>query len=362
MNLRTSLAIMRKDVTDAIKNQFILAFLAMPLVLALLAKLIFSGSATDAQKLKVIVYDPDHSRLVAALQAMPNIQILEVDAEERVEERVMESISANKAIGGLVIPAGFDASVAAQEQPQLTGYLNYQPLNEAQRRTFQQLLQQQVSALTPPPASIVWAEAGVLSESQNQARRFVFEDFLLVLTFTLPVVLVGVMIIPLLLVEEKEKRTLTFLLTSPASITDIVVGKALLGLVLNLAITGIVVGLNQGWKGNWVITFLALFLGALFVVPVGLLLGTLFDNAMQLNTWGNVPIMLLLLPSFFPASFIPFPALQTFLRFIPTHYLVDTLNLSLAGVASIAQVWGNLAILLGSALVGFVAVIWVLRR
>lgn len=358
MNIRTSLAIMRKDVTDAIKNQFILAFLAMPVVIALLVKLIFPGSATDAQKLKVIVYDPDHSRFVAALQEMPNIQILEVDAEDRV----LESINANKAIGGLVIPAGFDASVAAKEQPELTGYLNYQPLNEARRRTFQQLLQQQVSALTPPPANIVWADAGAPLESQNQARRFVFEDFLLVLILTLPVVLVGVMIIPLLLVEEKEKRTLTFLLTSPASITDIVVGKALLGLVLNLVITGIAVGLNQGWKGNWAITFLALFLGSLFVVPVGLLLGALFDNAMQLNTWGTVPIMLLLLPSFFPASFVPFPALQTFLRLIPTHYLVDTLNLSLAGVASIAQVWGNLAILLGSALAGFVAVIWVLRR
>jgi len=354
MNVHLTLAIMRKDVADAIKNQFIFAFLAMPVVIALIFKLIFPA---DSQKLTVVAYDPDHSRLVAALQEMPNIRLLEVDSDSQL----MESVRVNKAVGGLAISPGFDASVVAKKQPELTAYLNHRQA-EVKRRTFQRLMQQQVAALTPPPASITWVDVDAPLESQAQAHSFLVENFILVLILVLPVVAIGMMMIPLLLVEEKEKHTLSFLLVSPASTTDIVVGKALIGLMYNLAITGIVIGFNHGWKGNWEITFLALFLGSLFTVPVGLLLGALFNNAIQLNTWGTVPIMLLLLPSFVPMGQALSPVLRTILRLIPTYYLVDTLNLSLANRASIAQVWSNLAILLGSTIVVFAAAVWVLRR
>ena len=50
------------------------------------------------------------------------------------------------------------------------------------------------------------------------------------------------------------------------------------------------------------------------------------------------------------------------MRLMPTHYLTQALGLALAGEASLAQVGGHLAVLLGSTVVAFVAVIWKLRR
>ncbi|MCD4737872.1 MAG: ABC transporter permease [Anaerolineae bacterium] len=354
MNTRVILAIMRKDIMDAIKNQFILGFLVMPILVSLIFKVVFPNLNTDS--LTIVVYNPGESRLVTALQELPDIQILAADSDTQVVESTRE----NQAVGGLVIPAAFDSSVDAGEQPELTAYLNYGQ-DEIKRRTFQRLVQQQVVTLTPPPANIVWAAIDAPSAAEAQASNYLAENFILVVMLVFPMATVGAMMIPLLLIEEKEKRTLSFLLASPASITDVVIGKALTGLMYSLTITGVVVALNQGWQGNWPITFLALILGLLFTVPVGLLIGAFFRNAMQLNTWGTVPIMLLLLPSWIATGQVLSPLLEAIMRLIPTYYLVDTLNLSLAGEGSLAQVGGNLAILSGCTVVAFAAAIWVLR-
>jgi len=354
MNARVVSAIMRKDVMDAIKNQFILGFLALPIIVSLLFRVIFPDSS--ANSLTVVVHDPGSSRLVTALQQMPDVQILEVASDDQVVESVRE----NRAVGGLVIPSSFDSAVEAGDQPELTAYLNYQQ-GEVKRRIFQRLMQQQIATLRPPPASIVWTDIDA-PESEAQSSSYLIENFILVVMLVFPIATTGVMMIPLLLIEEKEKHTLSFLLVSPASTTDVVIGKALTGLIYGLAITGVVVALNQGWKGNWPVTFLALFLGSLFTIPVGLLLGTFFRNAMQLNTWVTVPVVLLMLPSWISTGQVPPPVLGAVMRLIPTYYLVDTLNLSLAGEASIAQVWGNLAILFGSTIIAFVAAVWALRR
>jgi ABC-type polysaccharide/polyol phosphate export permease len=53
--------------------------------------------------------------------------------------------------------------------------------------------------------------------------------------------------------------------------------------------------------------------------------------------------------------------LERALHFIPTHYFVEGLRLSLAGTSS-ARFWGYLAVVLASTVVAFLAAIWALRR
>ena len=53
------------------------------------------------------------------------------------------------------------------------------------------------------------------------------------------------MVVPLLLVEEKEKRTLDFLLASPASLKEIVAGKALTGVAYTVLIAGLLLFVNR---------------------------------------------------------------------------------------------------------------------
>ena len=93
---------------------------------------------------------------------------------------------------------------------------------------------------------------------------------LLILTFGMT----GAFVVPLLIVEEKEKRTLDFLLSSPASLNEIIAGKALTGVVYTRLIAGLLLGINRQSIQNWPLTLLTVVLGLLFVVGVGLVIGS----------------------------------------------------------------------------------------
>jgi ABC-2 type transport system permease protein len=259
----------------------------------------------------------------------------------------------------LVVPANFDADIAAGKQPELTIYVNNKK-NIIEQATFRQLMEQQVLSLVkhPPPARVVWIDLAK-ERSPQKARALYLNQMILPLLLLLGFAMAGAMVVPLLLVEEKEKRTLDFLLTSPASLTEIIAGKALTGVVYSLLIAGLLLAINHKLIGNWPMTLLTILLGVLFVVAIGLLMGSLFRNTMQVNTWAGLVLLVLLAPSF-PAPGLP-AALETAMHFIPTYYFIEALKFSLAGTTS-SRIWGHLAVLSACTLLAFSAAIWALRR
>ena len=88
-------------------------------------------------------------------------------------------------------------------------------------------------------------------ETNEQSRGGLgLEQMLLPLLLIMTFGMTGAMVVPLLLVEEKEKRTLDFLLSSPASLKEIVAGKALTGAAYSRADCGSAAGYQSrtGWK------------------------------------------------------------------------------------------------------------------
>ncbi|HEX6649821.1 MAG TPA: ABC transporter permease [Pyrinomonadaceae bacterium] len=171
--------------------------------------------------------------------------------------------------------------------------------------------------------------------------------------------MIGAMVVPLLLVEEKEKRTLDFLLASPASLKEIVAGKALTGVAYSLLIAGLLLVFNRQNVGNWPLTSVTILLGLLFVVAIGLVMGSVLNNTMQVNTWAGTVLIVLLAPSF-PSIGLP-AAIETAMRFVPTYYLTEALKLSLGG-SGLSKTWGHLAVVLGCSFIAFGAAVWALRR
>ena len=95
------------------------------------------------------------------------------------------------------------------------------------------------------------------------------------------------------------------------------------------------------------------------VVGVGLVLGSVLHNTMQVNTWASFVLIVLLAPSF-PALGIT-AWFEKAMRVIPTYYLTEALKLSLAGTVT-AQLWIYLAVLSVCTLIVFFAAAWALRR
>lgn len=353
MSWRVIAAIAQKDLVDAIRNRYLLVALLTPLSVALLLRVMLPD-VNSPTYLTIVVHDPGRSTLVSQLRALPQIEVIETDsgAAARIET------GKTKAAGALVLPANFDAEVAAGKEPEFTAYVNTQR-NMIEQAGFRRLVERQVRALDqrPPPAQINWMDlredGGSADFRVNLSQRLL--PLLLLLTFGMT----GALVVPLLLVEEKEKRTMDFLLTSPARITEVIAGKALTGVVYSLLIGGVLLGLNRELIGNWPLTALTIVLGLLLVVAIGLLMGSLFQTTMQVNTWASLALLVLIAPSF------PFPgspaALETAMRFVPTYYFAEALKLSLAGTTS-PQLWVNLAVMVGCTFVAFFAVTWALRR
>lgn len=354
MNFNVVSAITRKDVVDAIRHRYLLTALVTPLFVALLFRVMLPGGASD-KILTIVVHDAGGSGLVAELRKTPQISVVQANSAETTAGEV-ERI---KAIGGLAVPAGFDADLAANRQPELTVYVNNQK-TVFEQAAFRRLLDQLVRSFAkqPEPARLVWVDVDKTANEQTRLGTRL-DQILLPLLLILTFGMTGAFVVPLLIVEEKEKRTLDFLLSSPASLYDIIIGKALTGVVYTLLIAGLLLGINRQSVQNWPLTFLTILVGLAFVVGVGMVIGSLLKNTMQVNTWASVVLIVLLAPSFPSIGITGW--FDKAMRFIPTYYLSEALKLSMAGTVS-SQLWIYLAVLLGCTVIVFFAAAWALRR
>lgn len=352
MNFSVVSAITRKDVVDAIRHRYLLTALVTPLFVALLFRVMLPGN--DRSLLNVVVHDAGASALVTELRNIPRIGVLQAASADALDEEVAK----RKAIGGLAVPANFDADMAAGKQPRLTVYIN----NERtvfEQVAFRRMLDQMVRAAAkqPEPANLVWVDVGEADEELKGGAGL--DQMLLPLLLILTFGMTGAFVVPLLIVEEKEKRTLDFLLSSPASLKEIVAGKALTGVVYTLLIAGLLLGINRHLVRDWPLTLATMVLGLLFVVGVGLVIGSLLNNTMQVNTWASLVLIVLLAPSF------PLIGLSGWfdkaVRVVPTYYLSEALKLAMAGTVT-SQLWIYLAVILGCTIVVFAGAAWALHR
>lgn len=354
MNWRVIAAIAQKDLVDAIRNRYLLVALLTPLSAALLIRLMLPG-VDRLNNFAIVVHDPGRSIIVSKLRAVPQLRLVDTESAAGAKAEVEKT----NAAGALVFPANFDADVAAGKQPELIVYLNNKR-NALDQASFRILVERQVESLDqrPPPATLNWINVREQTDSST-APEINLSQMLLPLLLLLTFGMTGALVVPLLLVEEKEKRTIDFLLTSPAKLTEVIAGKALTGVVYSVLIGGILLGLNRQMIGNWPMTMLTILLGLFLVVAIGLVMGSLFQTTMQVNTWASIALLVLIAPSFpFPGS----PALlEAAMRVIPTYYFVEALQLSLAGTSPL-RMWGHLAVVVGCTFVAFFAVSWALRR
>ena len=346
-------AITRKDLVDAIRHRYLLTALVTPLIVALLFRVLLPGGTGD-KILTIVVHDAGESGLVTELRKTPQISVVLADSADTIASEVVRI----KATGGLAVPAGFDADLAANKQPQLTIYVNNQK-TIFEQAAFRRLLDQSVRSFAkqPEPAHLVWVDVDKSTKDQPLTGRL--DQILLPLLLILTLGMVGAFVVPLLIVEEKEKRTLDFLLSSPASLNEIIAGKALTGVVYSILIAGLLLGINRQSIQNWPLTLLTIVVGMLFVVGVGLVIGSVLRNTMQVNTWASLVLIVLMAPSFPSIGITGW--FDKVMRVIPTYYLSEALKRSMAGTVS-SQLWMYLAVLGGCTVIVFFAAAWALHR
>ncbi|ETT82709.1 ABC transporter permease [Viridibacillus sp. FSL R5-0477] len=84
-----------------------------------------------------------------------------------------------------------------------------------------------------------------------------------------------------LIAEEKEKNTLRSLMLSPASTSEILIGKSTLTFISTMLIVGGCMYFSGYMPGNLVVMALALMLSAVFYIAVGTFLGLFAKSVME---------------------------------------------------------------------------------
>jgi len=188
----------------------------------------------------------------------------------------------------------------------------------------------------------------------------------LLMTAITPVIVIlmmGIQLVPTLLFEEKQTKTMAALLVSPASISQVVVGKALVGFFYVMVAASVVFAIN--WVGvvHWEMVLLFVLGTGIFSVGVGLVLGSFFERQQD-----AVGLTMLLIVFFIGALFasmlgLDMPAVaQAMLPWVPSVALAEIIRFvfleNVPREQALAQFGSVLAI---SALL-YALVVWKVRR
>ena len=353
-NLRVVWAVASKDIFDAIRNKT-----TMSVVLGVAILMMSSQALPLLLKLdrtpRVVVYDAGESHLVEALGENKGLILLEVASQQALEDTLGAS---RETLLGLVIPVGLDQTLEAGEHVGLNGYFAHW-VSESDATERSRLFEQHLSALVGQPVPIKLEGNIVYPQPDSDGGPFMVS-----MSLVIAIVTICGIVVPYSMIEEKETHTMDVLLISPASISQVVVGKALAGLVYGLAAGGTVLVFNQALVVHWGVAILATICGTLFAVAVGLLLGSLLDNPGSMNLWFGVVVTVLMMPVFLNVMKVPsWPKIMTtIMSWLPTVALARIFGVSFSGSAPLGLVLPDLGIVVGSAALVLALVVWKVRR
>jgi ABC-2 type transport system permease protein len=255
------------------------------------------------------VVDRGASAITSALQAADGLRVVVVDDEAELRR----AVTAHEFDAGLVLPARIDAALAAGDQAPLQFYISGSSLASTRvilGVTTLELLRD--VAGQSPPVDVAVTQLG-------DEEYVPIQDRLLPLIVAYAVVIAGMFLPALSLVDEREKRTMDAVLITPTRLSEFLLGKALLGVLLAMAMGLITLAINNAFAGQVLAMVAFLLVGSVMMAEVGLMLGCWARDSNTLFSavkGGGILI-------FAPVIFILFPALPQWIsQLIPTHYFL----------------------------------------
>lgn len=343
-------AITRKDAVAAMRNKLIVLGLFAGVIFAVMYYVLPS---TVEETFTVALYDGSSSQLfppVSELE-MEGIHIIFFTSGEEFEKAVEEG----DYVAGIALPENFDSQLLSGKQPTITLYFK-SDVPESIRTSIEYFIQLTIEyvALGEQPIDI---ETEMLGEDMAGKHIPLREQSLpFFLVFAL---MMEMWTISTLIVEESAFGTMRAVLVTPASPSDVIISKGIVGIGYSLIVVVSILILTQSVRGNLPVLFLGIFLGAVMAVSMGLFLGSLTKDILGSYIYVAVPMLILILPGMF--IFVPDISLSI-VKVIPTYYLANAFGQILNSGAGLVEVWKDFLIIAGFDTVFFVLGVYALRR
>jgi ABC-2 type transport system permease protein len=331
MSLRRVGILLGKDLLRGPRNFIIIMAIALPIILSLLISLLFGTLFTDKANFGIV--DEGNSRVPSLAMQVESLATQEFETELELEEAV-----ARGAIDvGIVLPANFDDKISEREPTEITAYIWGESALKHRavlRSTFVSLSRQ--VAGYEPPVEIVTTVLG-------EVQTLPWEQRLLPFIILMTIMFGGMMIPATAISQERQDRTLTAVTVTPTSLGDVLTSKALLGVIVSVAMAIMTLAINRAFGGQPLLLVFALTMGAIMASIFGLILGIF---AKDLNSlFGTIKSMGILL--YAPALIYMFPDIpQWIARVFPTYYIIWPIVEIVQEGATLSDVLPELAVLL----------------
>lgn len=336
MNIKRIFVILGKDLLHGPRGFFVVLVVAAPLLITLVVNLVAGDLFAGTPKLAVT--GDVSSAMVALLQQAPQVKVVEYTSKGGLKS----AVERGAADMGLVIPQGLDGDIASGRVTSIQAYVWGE--SSAKDRLVMTTAVSQAARQLGAQQDPINVQTVVLGSGQSQPWR----ERLMPLTVMMAIFFAGLMLPAVSLIEEKQKRTLNAIAVTPASLSDIFIAKAILGVVLSMIMGVVILLINSAWGDSPMFLLGTLFLAAIMASEIGLILGTLITDMNTLfAVWKFGGLVL-----FGPAIVYMFPQLPQWLGYLfPTYYLVrPIMDVSLGTANSMTLVISLIGLMLVAAL------------
>ena len=289
--------IFTKDLRDAIRDARVLVAILVPLGIGIFYSFIFDDGDPTTPTATVVYAAADQTVLPDALRNaigdVVRVELRQVGSAAEVEAEVR----GEDADVGFVVPAGFDAALGAGERPALTVSLPDDPMIGAQyvAGAFEPAVRSMAGQEFP--VDIQQSTAVQAVEDESVFERLGLRTYMILVSILFLTAMIAMLVVPVILAEEAEKKTLDALVLV-ASYADVIVGKALVGVAYIAVSVGIMLALTTLSIAEIPMFIAAIFVTAVTLIGLGLIMAGFFKNANQLNTWSGVFLIPVIGPAF----------------------------------------------------------------
>jgi ABC-2 type transport system permease protein len=354
------LTIWRKDLFDAIRDMRVLMAIVMPLGIGILYNVIFTSfdrkpSATVAIYATAPTELPDTMR--SLLGEVADVTFTTAASQEEVRELVRTK----EAHLGLIVPPNFDAALKDSSRPTLVVVQRDESFDtnvgaSLVSRSMERIVQQLAGQRPPAVISYDLLDTGqpAVFERLGLTRYFVLASVIMLVGF------IAMLAIPTILAEETEKKTLDALVMA-ASYLDVIVAKALVGVVYTAVGVPLLLLITRLRPANVPLFVGAVALFSVTLIGFGLLLGGLFRNANQVNTWSGLFLLPVIGPAF--ATGYPLPDwVATGLAILPSSQAAKLAINAFSGETLFPQQWLAAAVIVAWGIVAYGLLLWRLTQ
>jgi ABC-2 type transport system permease protein len=341
--------IARKDIGEMLKNKN-----TRVNIVILLGMIVFfywmSTPRPFDKRINVVVYDEGKTSLAienAKLEDGTEFIFYEASSFEDMKRKM-----AYKELG-LILPVDFDQILESGGEPGLEGYVLW--AHRSQAADLENKYSEKFTQLLGRPLRIHIGDNIVVPYPDVETNSIPFHVLFITLWLSISTV-------PHLMFEERKNKTIEALWVSPASPSQVILGKALAGMFY-ITLAGILFFILNGvYVVNWGLAILGFCTIALLGIGFALLLGGIIQSAQQLSLWALCVAVLLIVPVLFVNE--PFLAswLKSTLVWLPTAAMAKLVQFSFSSSASAAQLGLNLGITFASILLIFGLVVWQNRK